>query len=394
MSCRGANASSVRENFDRGARCGLGYPAPVDEANLAQQLIAFDTSEPAGLDACFDFVADWLSRAGLDVHEQLFGDRRCLSARVGDGPSRIVLNGHLDVVPGHGRQFLPFERDGRLYGRGAYDMKAAMACMLLAVSDLADTPLRGVQVDLVVVPDEERATPGANCSEMLVNDGLRADFVICGEPTDMHVGIQAKGVLMISLTVPGRAAHGSTPWLGDNAVLRAIDLYRQIETLPFVGETSDLLERPSVNLCRIKAGEALNMVPDTCRLDVDVRFLPEQCPREILRQVASLDDQVAVEVLIERQAAMVAADEPLAELLLEAARGHAPEARMVGRDGSSDAIPFLEVGVPAVEFGPVGAGHHGPDEYVEIASLAPYRQALVDFVRFVGSRASETTAAA
>ncbi len=372
---------------------GLGYPAPVDEANLAQQLIAFDTSESPGLDDAFDFVARWLAGHGVPVRDVVVGDRRCLRASVGDGPLRVVLNGHLDVVPGRPEQFLPEQRGGYLYGRGAYDMKAAMACMLLAVADLAEEPLEGVEVDLVIVPDEERATPGANCSEILVRDGLRADFVICGEPTDMHVGIQAKGVLMLSMTVPGRAAHGSTPWLGDNAVLRAVEHYRQIETLPFISARSDLLERPSVNLGRIQAGDALNMVPDSCRVDVDIRFLPEQCPREVLRQVSSLDDEVAIEVLIERPAAVVAADEPLAGLLLEAARRHAPGARMVGRDGSSDAIPFLEVGVPAVEFGPVGAGHHGPDEYVEIASLGPYRRALVDFVRCVGSRAPKPTAA-
>jgi succinyl-diaminopimelate desuccinylase len=374
-------------------RLGLGYPAPVDEANLALQLIAFDTSEPSGLDDAFDFVGGWLTGRGVPIREVMLGDRRCLRACVGEGPLRVVLNGHLDVVPGRPEQFHPERRGGRLYGRGAYDMKAAVACMLLAMADLAEQPLEGVEVELVIVPDEERATPGANCSQILVDDGLRADFVICGEPTDMHVGIQAKGVLMLSMTVPGRAAHGSTPWLGDNAVLRAVDHYRRIESLPFVSETSDLLERPSVNLGRIQAGDALNMVPDSCRVDVDIRFLPEQSPGEVLRQVASLDDEVAIEVLVERPAAMVAADEPLAQLLLEAARRHAPDARMVGRDGSSDAIPFLEVGVPAVEFGPVGAGHHGPDEFVEIASLAPYRRALVDFVRCVGSHAPEPTAA-
>jgi len=318
------------------------------------------------------------------------GGRRCLVARVGSGPTKLVFHGHLDVVPGHPEQFLPRVEGGRLFGRGAYDMKAALAAMMLAAADLSGA-LSGAEVELIVVPDEERSEPGENCTERLVRDGLRADFVVCGEPTDMHVGVQAKGVLMLRVEVEGIAAHGSTPWLGDNAVLRAVDLFRRIETLPFAAESAPLFERPSINLGRIQGGDAVNKVPDACRMHVDLRYLPGQSPEEVLRQVRSLEPRARVEVVLQRPPADVSPDHPLVRTLLRAAGLHEPATASVGRDGASDAVAFLEVGVPAVEFGPRGGGHHGPEEFVEIASLAPYRRALVEFARMVAESAAPAT---
>lgn len=354
----------------------------MDEVLLAERLIAYDTSRRSGLGLATDFVAGWLEARGAAVDRIETGGRRCLVARVGSGPTRLVLNGHLDVVPGHPEQFEPRVEGGRLYGRGAYDMKAALAAMMLAVADLS-AGLQGVEVELMVVPDEERSDPGENCTEMLVRDGLRADFVVCGEPTDMHVGVQAKGVLMLRVDVAGTAAHGATPWLGDNAVLRAVDLFRRIQTLPFAAESAPLFERPSINLGRIQGGDAVNKVPDACRMDVDLRYLPGQEPEEVLRQVRSLDPHADVDVLLERPPAEVSPDHPLVQALLRAACRYEPSTASVGRDGASDAVAFLGVGVPAVEFGPRGAGHHGPEEYVEIESLPRYRCALVDFARAV-----------
>jgi succinyl-diaminopimelate desuccinylase len=115
-------------------------------------------------------------------------------------------------------------------------------------------------------------------------------------------------------------------------------------------------------------------------MDVDIRYLPGQDPDEILGQIADLPD---VEVLrsFQRRPAIVSRRNPFVLALRDAvSRSVEGEALSIGRDGASDAISFLEAGIPAVEFGPVGGGHHGPEEWVSIASLARYRQALVDFV--------------
>jgi succinyl-diaminopimelate desuccinylase len=128
-------------------------------------------------------------------------------------------------------------------------------------------------------------------------------------------------------------------------------------------------------------GDALNKVPDSCVIDVDVRFLPDQDPDEILEQVAGLPDTNLI-ATFRRPPAVVEPDSPFVVGLCEAASPHHPERVMsVGRDGASDAVSFLRVGVPAVEFGPIGDGHHGPEEWVSVSSLRSYRQALEGFLR-------------
>lgn len=362
----------------------------MHEVLLAERLIAYDTSHRSGLGLATDFVAGWLEGRGAAVERLSPAGRRCLLARVGTGPVRIAWHAHLDVVPGRPEQFAPRREDGRLYGRGAYDMKAALAAMMLALADVA-TDLEGVELTLVVVPDEERSAPGENCTEMLVRDGLRADFVICGEPTDLQVGVRAKGVLMLKADVSGTAAHGATPWLGDNAVLRAVELYRGIAGLPFATESAPLLAQPSINLGRIRGGDAINKVPDACCAEIDIRYLPGQRPHDILEQVRGLEPRARLEVVLERPPADVSPEHPMVLALLEAAGRHEPCTASVGRDGASDAVAFLAVGVPAIEFGPRGAGHHGPYEHVEIDSLPRYRRALAEFLRMVGAGAPRDT---
>ncbi len=364
----------------------------MDEVRLAERLIAHDTSDPAGLAVAMDFAAGWLEGRGADLTRHDLGDREALIASAGAGPVRIIFHGHIDVVPGHPQQFAPRIEGDRLIGRGAYDMKAALATMMIATSDLAAAPPEGVRIDLVIVPDEERAQPGANATEMLVDNGLRADLVVCGEPTDMQVGVQAKGVMILAVEVEGRAAHGSTPWLGDNAILRALEVYRRLESLPFTRASTPLFPRPSVNLGRISGGDAVNKVPDLCRMDVDVRYLPGQDPDEILRQAAEVGAS-SIEVAIARPPADTDPEHPLVVALVESASAHHESSTSVGRDGASDGVSFLQAGVPAVEFGPLGAGHHGPDEYVDIPSLLSYRRALADFAARAGALAPQVTAA-
>jgi succinyl-diaminopimelate desuccinylase len=359
----------------------------MDERALAERLITYDTSTLDGMKSAAGFVKGWLEARDVEVSGSMHNGRPVLAATVGpaEGPT-IVLHGHLDVVPARPEQFSPRVEDDRLYGRGAYDMKGGLASMMLAVHDLAGQS--AVRVHFVCVADEESEELDQRGSDFLVEQGYIGDFAITGEPTDMHIGIQAKGVLAMRIEVSGTAAHGSTPWAGDNAVLKAIDIFRQIEALPFARESSDLFDRPSINLGRIVGGDALNKVPDLCAIDVDVRYLPGQDHEEIRAAVDALPDARVVKVF-HRHPAIVDRDNPYVQALGEAIGRIAPppgEQLSVGRDGASDAISFLEAGVPAVECGPLGAGHHGPDEWVSVRSLGDYRQALVEFVNLLPAR--------
>lgn len=356
--------------------------------SVAERLIRFETVEAEGVSEAAGFVQGWLEARGIAVSSDEVRGLPVVRAEVGpeDAPT-VVLHGHLDVVPGRPGQFDPRVEGDRLYGRGAYDMKGALAAMLLTAAAMRDQDR--VRVRLGIVGDEESEEETERGSDHLVDSGFTGDFAITGEPTDLHIGIEAKGVLALRLEVAGTAAHGATPWLGDNAVLNAIDVFRSIESLPFARHSSELFDRPSINLGRIWGGDALNKVPDRCVIDVDIRHLPDQDPATILDQVRELAG-VEARPLFTRPPATVARDSAFVLALREAATEHHDgEPMSVGRDGASDAVSFLRVGVPAVEFGPVGAGHHGPGEWVSVSSLETYRQALESFLRAIPGRLDE-----
>lgn len=363
----------------------------MNEAGLAERLMTYDTSSLDGLQAAAGFVKGWLESQNLPVKSLDFDGRPVVMVDVGAtesaGKPTVIFHGHIDVVPAHPNQFEPRTEGDHLIGRGAYDMKGALAAMMFAVSDIAEQDK--VRVKFICVPDEESEDVSRRSTDELVKEGLTADFAITGEPTDLHIGVEAKGVLAARVAVNGVAAHGSTPWLGDNAILKAHDAFRRIETLPFSRQSSDLFVRPSINLARIEGGDAFNKVPDRCQMDVDIRYLPEQDPKEILDQISAIGDLEIVRSFI-REPAVVSREDPFVRTLKQAVeRSIEGEALSVGRDGASDAISFLRAGIPAVEFGPVGGGHHGPSEWVSLVSLPRYRQALVDFIRLLPAQITQ-----
>jgi succinyl-diaminopimelate desuccinylase len=361
----------------------------MDERALTERLITYDTASLEGMQSAAAFVKGWLEARDVDVIGETHNGRPVLAASVGarSGPT-VVFHAHLDVVPGHSEQFVPRVAGDRLYGRGAYDMKGGLAAMMCAVRDLAAQDV--VRVRFVCVCDEESDEQVLRGTDYVVDKGYTGDFAITGEPTNLHIGIQAKGVLAVRLEVKGRSAHGSTPWIGDNAVLKAIDVFRAIESLPFARETSELFDRPSISLGRILGGDAVNRVPDLCAIDLDIRYLPGQDPEQILEDMGAQADAEITKVF-HREPIVVAREEPYVQILAEAVCSVTPlkESIAVGRDGTSDVISFLNAGMPGVEFGPAGDGHHGPEEWVSIESLSQYRQALVEFVNLIPQRSKK-----
>jgi succinyl-diaminopimelate desuccinylase len=259
-------------------------------------------------------------------------------------------------------------------------MKGALAAMMCAFKDLSSQ--ERVAVRFICVPDEESEELDERSTDAVLERGVSGTFAITGEPTNLHIGVAAKGVLAMRIVVHGRAAHSSRPWLGENAVLKAVDAFRAIQSLPFTRESSELFDAPSINLGRIEGGDALNMVPDECRMAVDIRYLPGQDPDEILAQIRTIEGIEIVRTFV-YPPVTVSRKDPHVQALREAVARLSPdmETISVGRDGASDAVSFIRAGIPAVEFGPAGAGHHGPDEWVSLTSLARYRRTLSDFVR-------------
>ncbi|MBA2523730.1 MAG: M20/M25/M40 family metallo-hydrolase [Solirubrobacterales bacterium] len=265
------------------------YPARMQERLLTEKLIGYDTSDAEGVRLCAGFIKGWLEARDIQTVQLTVRELPIVIADVGpaEGPV-VVLHGHIDVVPGREGQFEAVCDGDRLFGRGAYDMKGAAAAMMLALADLRDQD--DIRVRLALVPDEETEEEFDRGSDVLVDEGFGGSFAITGEPTEMLIGVAAKGVLAMRIEISGRAAHGSTPWEGDNAITKAFAVFRGIESLPFSRQSSELFDRPSINLGRILGGDALNKVPDTCVIDVDIRYLPEQDPAAILEQIAEIPD--------------------------------------------------------------------------------------------------------
>src|SRR3954463_1753481 len=299
----------------------------MDERVLCERLITYDTSTADGIQSAAGFVKGWLEARDIEVETAMNNGLPVLAATVGaaKGPT-VVPPGHLDVVPAQPGEFEPRVEGDHLVGRGAYDMKGGLASMMCATRDLAAQ--HKVTVHFVMCCDEESEEDQNRGSDYIAKDmGYLGDFAITGEPTDMLIGVQAKGVLLLRLDVRGRAAHGSTPWLGDNAVLKAMDVFRAIQSLPFARESSEMFDRPSINLGRVYGGGGPNKVPDHCVIDVDIRFLPGQEADSILGEVAAIPD-TRVDVIFRRDPVVVSRTNPFVVLLAQAASGGSPSDRI------------------------------------------------------------------
>jgi succinyl-diaminopimelate desuccinylase len=343
---------------------------------LSQDLIRFPSVERGQINKCMQFCKEWLESHGLKVNELKHDGYSILTTEIGQGKKRIILNGHVDVVKGKPEQYNPYIEGGRLYGRGANDMKAALASFMVLVSELKGRPLP-CKVQLQIVPDEET---GGSGSKYLADQGYHGDLVIAGESTDLRLGVQAKGILQIDIKVTGRSAHGSRPWQGENAILKAVELYSLITSLPFTNESSELYEGPSVNLSFLNGGDAYNKVPDECVMGLDIRYLAHQTSAQILGEIKSVvGDNVTVKS--EGDAVTTSPYDPfIIKLKSSAEKVLKKEAVIFGQHGSADTRFYSKYGIPALEFGPCGRDHHGDNEYVVIDSLDKFMDIIEDLI--------------
>jgi succinyl-diaminopimelate desuccinylase len=153
-----------------------------------------------------------------------------------------------------------------------------------------------------------------------------------------------------------------------------------------------MFDRPSINLSQIAGGDVMNKVPDFCEMAVDVRYLPGQDPGDILAQVRAIPGIDVTRTFIHPTVSVSRRDPYVRGLEAALSRAIDGEVMSVGRDGASDAASFIEAGIPAVEFGPAGGGHHGPDEWVSLRSLGEYRRALGEFIKVVPAWLSQGSA--
>ena len=370
----------------------------VETLELAQRLVRIDSVNPslvpgaAGEAALAHFVAGVLENRDVDVElrDALPGRPNVIGRIPGteDGPS-LLLCCHLDTVSVEGME-APFsgeiDEEGRLHGRGAQDVKGGLAAMLAAAVTLSKKPPRG-DVIVACVADEEAYSAG---TEALLKWGIRADMAIVFEPSELDVVVAHKGFAWAHVTTHGVAAHGSRPREGVDAiahmgrVLAAVEAYG-VELSRRTPHA--LLGEASVHASLIRGGRELSSYPNTCELDIERRTLPGESRHSVRRELEPIMEALARDPQFQAEMALcffrpafeIPETEPLPQKLKAATERVRGSCSFVGMTGWTDSALLAEAGIPAVVFGPGGAGLHGLKEYGDTRQICRCREALVDF---------------
>ena len=373
---------------------------------LLKQLIAIDSINPslvagaAGEAAIARALVEELRNIGLavEIQEAAPGRPNVVGTLEGQAPGRSLMYcGHLDTVgvAGMARPFDPAERDGRIYGRGSQDMKSGVAAMIGAARVIAESGgLDTGRLVIACVVDEEHASIGADA---LVTR-WRADGGVVTEPTDLAVAVAHKGFEWVEIETEGRAAHGSRPREGRDAirlmgrVLGALDaLDRDLQSRA----PHALLGTASLHASVIAGGHELSSYPDRCHLQMERRTVPGEPPgvaggevEAILERLRREDPEFrgVAKVTFGRPPHEIAANHPLALAMQEAQRTSAPQhpstsAPVIGMSFWTDAAVLSEAGIPSILYGPSGAGLHSIEEWVDAQSVLRCRDALVSLAR-------------
>lgn len=351
-------------------------PSSLEE--LAEALIAIDSVNPAlvgggaGEREIASFVADWCARHGLDV-ETLGDEERpsVVATKRGSGGGRsLLLNGHLDTVgvAGMVAPFDPRVENGRLYGRGAYDMKGALAAILLAASEAGG--LRG-DVIVTLVADEELASIGTEA----VVEAVDADAAIVVEPTDLRVAVAHRGFVGFELETTGVAAHGSRPDLGVDAIARMgpiIVALAELDERLQSGRRDALVGPASLHSSLIEGGQELSSFPARCVLTGERRTIPGETVAEVEQELRAIAGDAALRIIASRDPLSAQPDHPFVELVGRVAG----VSEYVGALFWTDAALLAAGGIPTVLFGPAGEGAHATVEWVDLASVDRVREVV------------------
>jgi acetylornithine deacetylase len=368
--------------------------------DLLRHLVAIDSVNPslveggAGEAAIAHFIGEWMRHAGFDVRVDEIAPGRvnvvAVAEGVGGGPTRMLC-GHTDTVgvDGMAAPFAPDIRDGRLYGRGAQDMKGGVAAMMAGAAAWLTAGRRGSgRVIVAAVADEEYASIGAEA----VAREWRADEAVIPEPTDLDLGVAHKGFSCAEVIVHGRAAHGSRPADGRDAILRMGRLLNRIEARDQNLRKTHahvLLGAPSMHTGTIRGGSSLSTYPAECVLQVERRTIAGErtsvCVEELEQMAAALraedpEFECEVRLLLARPPYLVSPDANVLHSLGAAVTQRFGTRPVTGLSYWTDAAILGEAGTPTVIFGPRGAGLHGVEEYVELDDVIGCRDVFASWL--------------
>jgi acetylornithine deacetylase len=374
----------------------IGDPGPMhgDLIELTSRMVAIDSVNPslvpggAGEAEMARFVVEWARAAGLeaDVLEATPGRPSVVVRARGAGGGRtLLLCAHTDTVgvEGMADPHTPRLEGDRLHGRGAYDMKAGLASALLACREAATAGLAG-DVMVAAVADEEHASLGVQ--EVLAAVG--ADAAIVTEPTELELIVAHKGFVWAEIEVTGRAAHGSRPLDGVDAIVKTGPILTALGELDAAlgARTHPLLGRGSVHASLIEGGAEMSSYPGRCVLGLERRTLPGETVADIEAEVEALiappDLEASARVLLVREPFEVPRDAEIVHTVRATASeilGSPPA--LAGAPYWADAAFIAAAGIPTVMFGASGAGAHAVEEWVSVDDSVAVARVLVAAAR-------------
>lgn len=354
----------------------------INAVELAAELIRFDTINPPGQEAaCTAHLAQLLQAAGFLCEEVPLADGRPnLIARRGgrDGKPPLAFTGHTDTVPLGGQAWTvpPLEgviRDGRLWGRGASDMKSGVAAFVVAAISLADRLEGSPGVVLYITAGEETGSEGAF---VLARRGMKgeAGALVVAEPSDNRPFCGHKGALWLKAMTRGVTAHGSMPDKGINAVYAAARAVSKLEAFDFNVARHPVMGGPTLNVGNFHGGLNVNSVPDRAEIGIDLRTLPGMRHAHLMEQLGSyLGSDVELKSQVDVESVWTAPDDPWMKSVFgicHAVSGRAPVVEAAPYFTDASALTPALGGVPTVILGP-GPTHmaHQTDEWCECAKI-------------------------
>ena len=350
----------------------------IDTEELARKLVEFKTTEdkPEEIRECLEFIENQFPENRFRV--QQFERKGVPSLVISYGETEdpeVLLHGHIDVVGAEKQMFSPEKKNGKLFGRGTADMKSGIACMMRVMKDLEP---QEPDIMLAITSDEEKG--GFNGAGYLAEkEGLEPNFVISAEPDDSgnfpSIVTEQKGVLQLKVAVEGKSAHGAKPEKGENAAEKLMEKYDRIKQL-FEQEGGF---STTVSLGRFEAGDSVNKVPESAKMELDIRYTDQYAPKQILEDLREIGD---IEIQVMAEAPMMRTEEGNKYVRqLKESLSMAKDGPVTRRESfASDMRFFTDKGIPAVCFGPEGYGLHGKDEHVVVESMEKYQKILKRFI--------------
>jgi acetylornithine deacetylase len=297
------------------------------------------------------------------------------------GGKALMLNGHIDTV-GIEHMPNPFSadiRDGKLYGRGAYDMKGGVVAMLAAAKALKDAGAV-LQGDLLIaaVADEEYASIGTAD----IATRYKPDAAIVTEPTELQLAIAHKGFVWLEVAVTGKAAHGSRPQLGIDANLKMGRFLHELDRFEQelrAREPHPLIGPPTLHAAMINGGREMSVIADRCELRIERRTIPGETEAQTIAEIQTMLDRLSVadeafhatvKSFFAREPFEVAAVDPIVQAVQAAAASVlAQPIEPGGVSFWTDAALLAAADIPTVVFGPIGAGAHAAEEWIDLRSV-------------------------